>query len=58
MWGYSSIPQDAFSCLEKDEDLRDAIILYKAIYARKVKVAWYTTLWYLEFSKTTHAQEM
>jgi hypothetical protein len=43
-WGYGNILQVAFSCLEKDKDLRDAITSFKATYARKVKVAWDPTL--------------
>jgi hypothetical protein len=43
--------------LEKN-DLGDAIISSKTTYARKVKVAWYPTLWDRESSETTHAQEM
>lgn len=35
---YGSIPWDAFSLLEEDEDLEDAIIPFKAIYIKKVKV--------------------
>jgi hypothetical protein len=37
-WRYDTIPQDAFSHLEKDEDLKDAITLSIATYTRKAKV--------------------
>ncbi len=43
--GYGSIPCDAFSPLEKDEDLDDAITPLKATYAKKVKVAQDPMLW-------------
>jgi hypothetical protein len=44
--------------LEKDEDLGDAMILFRVIYTGKVKVAWDPILWDQESSKTTCAHEM
>jgi hypothetical protein len=44
--------------LEKDEDLKDAIISFKIAYANKTKVVWDLILWEREFSKTIRTQEM
>lgn len=57
-WRYGNILQYAFFRLEKDEDLGDAITLFRVIYTRKVKVAWDPILWDQESSKTTRAHEM
>jgi hypothetical protein len=54
-WGYGNIVQDAFSHLEKDEDLGDAIISSKIIFTKKVKVAQDPILWEWESIKTTYA---
>ncbi|CAM6028974.1 unnamed protein product [Sphagnum balticum] len=43
-WRYGTIPQDAFSHLEKDEDLEDAITSSKTTSTRKAMVAWDATL--------------
>jgi len=37
-WGYGNIPWDAFSPLEKDEGLEDAVTPLKGIYVKNVKV--------------------
>jgi hypothetical protein len=57
-WRYDTIPQDAFSHLQKDEDLKDAITSSRTTSTKKAKVAWDATLWDQETSKTTHAQEI
>jgi hypothetical protein len=54
-WGYHNIPQDAFSHLEKDEHLRDAITSFRATYTKKAKVAWDPTLCKHESNKITCA---
>jgi hypothetical protein len=57
-WGYGSIPWNAFSHLEKDKDLRDAITSFRTAYANKMKMAWDPILWEQKFNKTICAQEM
>jgi hypothetical protein len=39
-WGVGFIPQSAWVCLEKDENLVEVIQANKVAYAKPLKVAW------------------
>jgi hypothetical protein len=47
-WGVGFIPQSAWACLEKDENLVEAIQVSKVDYAKPLKVTWGTHNWTLE----------
>jgi hypothetical protein len=39
-WGVGSVPRDATSQMEKDEDLQGMIRSTRCVYARQLKTAW------------------
>jgi len=39
-WGVGSVPRDATSWMEKDEDLQGMIQFTRYVYARQLKTAW------------------
>jgi hypothetical protein len=39
-WGVGSVPRDAASRMEKDEDLQGMIRSTRCVYARQLKTAW------------------
>jgi len=43
-WGMAYIPRNAFSQIEKSEELGDTILQCKLSYVRKAKLAWNATL--------------
>ncbi len=47
-WGVGFIPQNAWACFEKDENLVETSIV---AYAKPLKVAWGIQNWTLEFNK-------
>jgi hypothetical protein len=44
-WGMGSVPQDATSRMEKDEDLQGMIQSTHCVYARQLKMAWDVKNW-------------
>jgi hypothetical protein len=50
-WGVGFIPQSAWACLEKDENLVETIQASRVAYAKPLKVAWGTRNWTLESNK-------
>jgi hypothetical protein len=40
VWGVGSVPRDAISRMEKDEDLQGMIRSTRCVYARQLKTAW------------------
>jgi hypothetical protein len=39
-WGVSSVPRDAASWMEKDEDLQGMVQSTRCVYARQLKTTW------------------
>jgi hypothetical protein len=58
IWGVGSIPQSAWACLEKDENLVETIWASKVTYAKPLKVAWGVQNWTLESNKRSQVKEM
>jgi hypothetical protein len=52
-WGVGSVPRDAASRMEKDEDLQGMIQSTCCLYARQLKTAWDVKNWDRESSKTS-----
>jgi hypothetical protein len=50
-WGVEFIPQSAWACLEKDENLVETIWASKVAYTKPLKVGWGTQNWTLESNK-------
>ncbi len=50
-WGVGFIPQSAWACLEKDENLVETIWASRFAYAKPLKLAWGARNWTLESSK-------
>jgi hypothetical protein len=44
-WGVGSVPRDATSWMEKDEDLQGMIRFTRYVYARQLKTAWDVKNW-------------
>jgi hypothetical protein len=44
-WGVGSVPRDATSRMEKDEDLQGIIRSTRCAYARQLKTAWDAKYW-------------
>jgi hypothetical protein len=44
-WGVGSVPRDATSRMEKDEDLQGMIRSTRCVYARQLKMAWDVKYW-------------
>ncbi len=57
-WGVGYIPQDAFSRIEKSEELGYTIFQCKLSYAKKAKLTWNATLWEWESNKSIQLEEM
>ncbi len=51
-WGVGSVPRDAASWMENDEDLQGMIRSTRCVYARQLKTAWDVKNWDRESSKT------
>jgi hypothetical protein len=50
-WGVGFIPQSAWACLEKNENLVETIQASKIAYAKPLKLAWGVRNWTLESNK-------
>jgi hypothetical protein len=57
-WGLGFIPQSAWACFEKDENLVETIWASRIAYAKPLKVAWGIRNWTLEFNKRNQTKEM
>ncbi len=57
-WGEGSVPQDATSRMEKDEDLQGMIQSTRCVYARQLKTAWDVKYWDRESSKTSRTKQL
>jgi hypothetical protein len=57
-WGVGSVPQDATSRMEKDEDLQGMIQSTHCVYARQLKMAWDVKYWDRESSKTSRTKQL
>jgi hypothetical protein len=44
-WGVGSVPQNATSWMEKDEDLQGMIRSTRCVYTRQLKTAWDVKYW-------------
>jgi hypothetical protein len=51
-----SVPRDARSRMEKDEDLQGMIRSTRCVHARQLKTAWDVKIWDRESSKTSRTQ--
>ncbi len=58
VWGLGSVPRDATSRMEKDEDLQGMIRFTCCVYARQLKTAWDVKNWDREFSKTSRTKQL
>jgi hypothetical protein len=57
-WALGSVPQDAASRMEKDEDLQRMIRSTRCVYARQLKTAWDVKNWDRESSKTSRTKQL
>ncbi len=57
-WGVGSVPRDATSRMEKDEDLQRMIRSTRCVYARQLKTTWDVKIWDQEFSKTSRTKHL
>ncbi len=57
-WGVGSVPRDATSRMEKDENLQRMIQSTYCVYARQLKTAWDVKIWDREFSKTSRTKQL
>jgi len=57
-WRVGFIPQSAWACLKKDENLVETIQASKVAYAKPLKLAWDTRNWTLESNKHNQVKEM
>ncbi len=57
-WGVGSVPRDAASRMEKDEDLQGMIRSTSCVYARQLKTAWDVKNWDRESSKTSRTKQL
>jgi hypothetical protein len=55
-WGVGFIPQSAWACLEKDENLVEAIWASRVAYAKPLKVAWGIQHWILKSNKRNRSK--
>jgi len=53
-----SVPRDATSRMEKDEDLQRMIRFTCCVYARQLKTAWDVKNWDQESSKTSWTKQL
>jgi len=56
VWGMGSVPRDASSRMEKDEDLQGMIRSTRCLYARQLKTAWDVKYWDRKSNKTSRTQ--
>ncbi len=57
-WGVGSVPQDATSRMEKDEDLQGMIRFTHYVYARQLKTTWDVKYWDRESNKTSRTKQL
>ncbi len=57
-WGVGSVPRDAASRMEKDEDLQGMIRSTCCVYARQLKTAWDVKHWDRESNKTSRTKQL
>jgi len=57
-WGVGSVPRNATSRMDKDEDLQGMIRSTRCVYARQLKTAWDVKSWDREFSKTSRTKQL
>ncbi len=57
-WGVGSVPRDATSRMEKDEDLEGVIRSTRCVYAQQLKTAWDVKNWDRESSKTSWTKQL
>ncbi len=57
-WGVGSVPRNAASQMEKDEDLQGMIRSTRCVYARQLKTAWDVNNWDRESSKTSQTKQL
>ncbi len=53
-----SVPQDATSRIEKDEDLQGMIRSTRCVYARQLKMAWDVKNWDRKSNKTSRTKQL
>jgi hypothetical protein len=56
-WGVGSVPRDATSRIEKDEDLQGMIRSTCCVYARQLKMTWDVINWDRKSSKTSRTKQ-
>ncbi len=57
-WGVGSVPRDAASRMEKDEDLQGMIRSTRCVYARQLKTTWDVKNWDRESNKTSWTKQL
>jgi hypothetical protein len=57
-WGVGSVPRDATSRMEKDEDLQGIIRSTRCAYARQLKTAWDAKYWDRNSNKTSRKKQL
>jgi len=57
-WGVGSVPQNATSRIEKDEDLQGMIRCTRCVYAQQLKTAWDVKYWDRESNKTSRTKQL
>jgi hypothetical protein len=57
-WGMGSVPQDATSRMEKDENLQRMIQSTRYVYARQLKTAWDVKYWDRESNKINRTKQL
>jgi hypothetical protein len=57
-WGVGSVPRDAASWMEKDEDLQGMIRSTHYVYARQLKTAWDVKNWDQKSNKTSRTKQL
>jgi L-rhamnose isomerase len=55
-WGMGSMPQDATSLMEKDEDLQEMIRSTRCVYAQQLRMTWDVKNWDRESSKASRTK--
>ncbi len=57
-WGVGSVPRDAASWMEKDEDLQGMIRSTCCVYTRQLKTAWDVKNWDRESNKISRTKQL
>ncbi len=57
-WGVGSVPRDAASRMEKDEDLQGIIRSTRCAHARQLKTAWDGKYWDRKSNKTSRTKQL